>query len=39
MRVPSTVMAPGLLKAIGKGLFNNAFIAMLLTVRYVADGA
>ena len=35
-RVPLTVMAPGPPKAIGKGLFTNAFIAMLLTERYVA---
>jgi len=35
-RVPATVMAPGPPKAIGKGLFSNAFIAMLLTERYVA---
>jgi transposase len=35
-RVPGTVMAPGPPKAIGKGLFSNAFIAMLLTERYVA---
>jgi transposase len=34
--VPVTVMAPGPPKAIGKGLFTNAFIAMLLTERYVA---
>ena len=35
-RVPATVMAPGPPKAIGKGLFTDAFIAMLLTERYVA---
>jgi transposase len=35
-RVPATVMAPGPPKAIGKGLFTNAFTAMLLTERYVA---
>jgi transposase len=35
-RVPATVMAPGPPKAIGKGLFSNAFIAMLFTGRYVA---
>jgi transposase len=35
-RVPATVMAPGPLKAIGKGLFTNGFIAMLLTERFVA---
>jgi transposase len=35
-RVPATVTAPGPPKAIGKGLFSNAFIAMLLTERYVA---
>ena len=35
-RVPLTVMAPGPPKAIGKGLFSNAFIAMLFTERYVA---
>jgi len=35
-RVPWTVMAPGPPKAIGKGLFSNAFIAMLFTERYVA---
>ena len=34
-RVPATVTAPGPPKAIGKGLFTNAFIAMLLTERYV----
>jgi transposase len=33
---PKTVMAPGPPKAIGKGLFTNGFIAMLLTERYVA---
>jgi transposase len=35
-RVPVTVMAPGPPKAVGKGLLSNAFIAMLLTERYVA---
>ncbi len=35
-RVPATVTAPGPLKAIGKGLFSNRFIAMLFTERYVA---
>src|SRR5207302_256280 len=35
-RVPATVTAPGPPKAIGKGLFSNAFIAMLLTERLVA---
>ncbi|HXZ74201.1 MAG TPA: IS66 family transposase [Streptosporangiaceae bacterium] len=35
-RVPATVTAPGPPKAIGKGLLSNAFIAMLLTERYVA---
>jgi transposase len=35
-RVPATVMAPGPAKAIGKGLFSNGFIAMLLTERFVA---
>jgi transposase len=35
-RVPATVMAPGPPKAIGKGLFSNAFIAMLLTERLAA---
>ena len=35
-RVPATVMAPGPPRAIGKGLFTDAFIAMLLTERYVA---
>jgi transposase len=34
--VPATVMAPGPAKAIGKGLFSNGFIAMLLTERFVA---
>ena len=33
-RVPATVMAPGPPKAVGKGLFSNGFIAMLLTERY-----
>jgi transposase len=35
-RVPAAVTAPGPPKAIGKGLFSNAFIAMLLTERLVA---
>jgi transposase len=35
-RVPATVTAPGPPEAIGKGLVSNAFIAMLLTERYVA---
>ncbi len=35
-RVPATVMAPGPPKAIGKGLFSNSFIAMLLTERFAA---
>jgi len=35
-RVPATVTAPGPPKAIGKGLFTNGFIAMLLTERYAA---
>jgi transposase len=35
-RVPVTVTAPGPPKAIGKGLFSNAFIAMLLTERFTA---
>jgi transposase len=35
-RVPGTVTAPGPPKAIGKGLFTNGFIAMLLAERYVA---
>jgi transposase len=35
-RVPATVMAPGPPKAIGKGLFSNAFTAMLLTERFTA---
>jgi transposase len=35
-RVPATVMAPGPPKAIGKGLFSNAFIAMLLAERFAA---
>jgi transposase len=34
--VPVTVTAPGPPKAIGKGLFGNGFIAMLLTERYAA---
>ena len=33
---PKTVTAPGPPKAIGKGLFTNGFIALLLTERYVA---
>ena len=35
-QVPATVTAPGPPKAIGKGLFTNAFLAMLFTERYVA---
>jgi len=35
-RVPATVTAPGPPKAIGKGLFTNAFLAMLLTERFAA---
>jgi transposase len=35
-RVPATVMAPGPPKAIGKGLFTNAFTAMLLAARFAA---
>jgi transposase len=35
-RVPATVTAPGPPKAIGKGLFANAFLAMLFTERFVA---
>ena len=35
-RVPATVMAPGPPKAIGKGLFSNAFIAMLFVERFTA---
>jgi transposase len=35
-RVPATVVAPGPPKAIGKGLFSNGFMAMLLAERYVA---
>ena len=35
-RVPATVTAPGPPKAIGKGLFTNAFLAMLFTERFVA---
>jgi transposase len=35
-RVPGTVMAPGPPKAIGKGLFTNAFVAMLLAERFAA---
>ena len=35
-RVPATVTAPGPPKAIGKGLFSNGFIAMLLTERFAA---
>ena len=34
--VPVTVMAPGPPKAIGKGLFTNAFLAQLFTERCVA---
>ena len=33
---PATVMAPGPPKAIGKGLFTNGFIAMLLAERFGA---
>jgi transposase len=33
---PRTVTAPGPPKAIGKGLFTNGFIALLLTERFVA---
>jgi transposase len=33
---PATVMAPGPPKAVGKGLFTNGFIAMLLTERYAS---
>ena len=35
-RVPATVMAPGPPKAVSKGLFSNAFTAMLLTERFAA---
>ena len=35
-RVPVTVTAPGPPKAVGKGLFTNAFIAMLLVERFTA---
>ncbi len=35
-RGPATVMAPGPPKAIGKGLFTNGFIAMLLVERFEA---
>ena len=35
-RVPGTVTAPGPPKAVGKGLFTNAFIAMLLVERFTA---
>ena len=35
-RVPAAVTAPGPPKAIGKGLFSNAFLAMLFTERFVA---
>ena len=35
-RVPATVTAPGPPKAIGKGLFTNAFLAMLFTERFAA---
>ncbi len=35
-RVPATVTAPGPPKAIGKGLFSNAFIAMVFVERFVA---
>jgi transposase len=34
--VPLTVMAPGPPKAVGKGLFTNGFIAMLLAERYAS---
>ena len=33
---PATVTAPGPPQAVGKGLFTNGFIAMLLTERYAA---
>jgi transposase len=35
-RVPGTVTAPGPPKAVGKGLFSNGFIALLLTERFAA---
>jgi transposase len=35
-RVPGTVTAPGPPKAVGKGLFTNGFIALLLTERFAA---
>jgi transposase len=35
-QVPATATAPGPPKAIGKGLFTNAFLAMLFTERFVA---
>jgi transposase len=35
-RVPATVTAPGPPKAVGKGLFTNAFTALLLTERFAA---
>jgi transposase len=35
-RVPATVTAPGPPKAIGKGLFSDAFLAMVFTERFVA---
>jgi transposase len=35
-RVPAAVTAPGPPKAIGKGLFSDAFLAMLFTERFVA---
>jgi transposase len=35
-RGPATVTAPGPPKAVGKGLFTNAFIAMLLVERFTA---
>ena len=35
-RVPAAVTAPGPPKAIGKGLFSNAFLAMVFTERFVA---
>ena len=36
---PRTVMAPGPPKAVGKGLFTNGFIAMLLVERFGPGGA
>ena len=35
-RVPATVTAPGPPKAIGKGLFSSAFLAMVFTERFAA---